>query len=39
MAVIEHPVLYNYDGRAFEGMLIYDDSVKHRPPAILMKPD
>ena len=39
MALIEHPVGYTYNGRSFEGMLIYNDSVKHRRPAIFMQPD
>ena len=39
MAVIEHSVPYNYDGRPFEGMLVYDDCVKERRPSIFMQPD
>lgn len=35
----EIPVDYTHDGRAFEGMLVYDDSVTDRRPAILMQPD
>ena len=35
----EIPVPYTHDGRAFEGMLVYDDSVTARRPAILMQPD
>ena len=35
----EIPVSYTYDDRAFEGMLVYDDSVTGRRPAILMQPD
>jgi dienelactone hydrolase len=32
-------VPYEYDGRKFEGMLVYDDSVKTKRPAIFMQPD
>ena len=35
----EIPVPYTYDGRAFEGLLVYDDSIADRRPAILMQPD
>jgi dienelactone hydrolase len=35
----EHPVSYEYDGRAYEGMLVYDDSVTEKRPAIFMQPD
>lgn len=37
MAEIRVP--YSYDGRAFEGALVYDDSVTGQRPAILMQPD
>lgn len=37
MAEINVP--YEYDGRQFEGMLVYDDSVTENRPAILMQPD
>ena len=39
MAVIEHVVPYKYDGRSFEGVLVYDDSIKDQRPAIFMQPD
>ena len=35
----EKAVPYEYDGRKFEGMLVYDDGVKGKRPAILMQPD
>ena len=35
----EIPVPYSHDGRDFEGMLVYDDSVTEKRPAILMQPD
>ncbi len=35
----EIPVPYTHDGRDFEGMLVFDDSVSERRPAILMQPD
>ena len=35
----EIPVPYSHDGRDFEGMLVYDDSVSEPRPAILMQPD
>ena len=37
--MIEHPVPYEYDGKAYEGMLVYDDSVSEKRPAIFMQPD
>ncbi|MEE2970213.1 MAG: dienelactone hydrolase family protein [Pseudomonadota bacterium] len=37
MADIRVP--YEYDGRQFEGVLVYDDSVSEKRPAILMQPD
>ncbi|MBT6284305.1 MAG: dienelactone hydrolase family protein, partial [Rhodospirillaceae bacterium] len=37
MARIRVP--YEYDGRAFEGMLVYDDTVTERRPALFMQPD
>ena len=39
MAVIEHVVPYKYDWRSFEGVLVYDDSIKDQRPAIFMQPD
>lgn len=35
----EIPVPYEYDGKKFEGRLVYDDSVKTPRPAIFMQPD
>ncbi len=35
----EKNVPYEYDGRQFEGMLVYDDGVTAKRPAILMQPD
>ena len=35
----EKKVPYEYGGRKFEGMLVYDDSVKAKRPAIFMQPD
>src|ERR1700691_3600580 len=35
----EHKVGYEFGGKKYEGMLVYDDSVKARRPAIFMQPD
>jgi dienelactone hydrolase len=35
----EERVPYRYDDREFEGVLVYDDSVTGKRPAILMQPD
>ena len=35
----EKTVTYDYDGRQFEGMIVYDDTVTTKRPAILMQPD
>jgi dienelactone hydrolase len=35
----EIAVPYEYDGRKFEGMLVYDDSVMEKRPAVFMQPD
>ncbi len=35
----EKTVSYDYDGRQFEGVLVYDDGVTAKRPAILMQPD
>jgi dienelactone hydrolase len=35
----EITVPYEYDGRQFEGMLVYDDSVTAKRPAVFMQPD
>lgn len=33
------PVPYQISGRSFEGMIVYDDGVKAKRPAIFMQPD
>jgi dienelactone hydrolase len=35
----ERKVPYQVNGRSFEGMIVYDDSVKTKRPAIFMQPD
>ena len=35
----EKKVAYQVNGRSFEGMIVYDDSVKAKRPAIFMQPD
>ena len=35
----EKKVPYQVNGRSFEGMIVYDDSVKGKRPAILVQPD
>src|SRR5690349_19448585 len=35
----EHRVPYEVNGRQFEGMIVYDDSVKAKRPVIFMQPD
>src|SRR5262245_13894686 len=35
----EKRVPYEYGGRKFEGIIVYDDSVKTKRPAIFMQPD
>ena len=35
----EKKVPYQVDGRQFEGMIVYDDSVKAKRPVIFMQPD
>ena len=37
--MVEKKVPYTVNGRPFEGMLIYDDSVKGKRPAIFSQPD
>src|ERR1051325_4300405 len=37
MAEVKVP--YQVNGRPFEGMIVYDDSVKTKRPAIFMQPD
>jgi dienelactone hydrolase len=38
-AMVEKKIGYEIDGKKFEGVLVYDDSVKARRPAVLMAPD
>jgi hypothetical protein len=35
----ERKVPYQVNGRQFEGMIVYDDNVKTKRPAIFMQPD
>jgi dienelactone hydrolase len=35
----EQKVPYEVDGRQFEGMIVYDDSIKTKRPVIFMQPD
>ena len=37
--MLEKKVPYQVDGRQFEGVIVYDESVKSKRPAILMQPD
>jgi len=37
--MIEKKVPYQVDGKQFEGMIVYDDSVAAKRPAIFMQPD
>jgi dienelactone hydrolase len=37
--MVEKKVPYQINGKQFEGMIVYDDSVKARRPAIFMQPD
>lgn len=37
--MVERKIGYDIDGKKFEGVLVYDDSVKTKRPAILMEPD
>jgi dienelactone hydrolase len=39
MAMVEKTVPYEVNGRQFEGMIVYDDSVKTKRPVIFMQPD
>ena len=39
MAMTEHPVPYEYEGKPYRGMIVYDDSVSGKRPAIFMQPD
>ena len=38
-AMVERKIGYEVGGKAFEGVLVYDDSVKTKRPAVLMEPD
>ena len=37
--MVEKKVPYQVNGRQFEGMIVYDDSVKGKRPAIFDQPD
>lgn len=37
--MIEKKVPYQYDGRQFEGMIVYDETVTTKRPAVFMQPD
>ena len=37
--MVEKKVPYQVNGRQFEGMIVYDDSVKGKRPVIFMQPD
>ncbi len=37
--MVEIKVPYEYDGRQFEGLLVYDDSVTEKRPGIFVQPD
>jgi dienelactone hydrolase len=37
--VAEKKVPYQVDGRAFEGMIVFDDSIKAKRPVVFMQPD
>ena len=39
MALIERPLGYSFDGHKFDGILVYDDSVTAKRPAVFMEPD
>jgi dienelactone hydrolase len=39
LAMTEKKVPYQTKGRQFEGMIVYDDSIKAKRPAIFMQPD
>jgi len=38
-AMAEQKVPYQVDGRQFEGVIVYDDSVKAKRPVVFMQPD
>ena len=37
--IVEKKVGYEHEGRKFEGMIVYDDSVKAKRPVLFMQPD
>ncbi len=37
--MVEQKVPYEIDGKKFQGVLVYDDAVKKKRPAVLMAPD
>ena len=37
--MITHPVPYEYNGKVYEGALVYNDSITEKRPAIFMQPD
>jgi dienelactone hydrolase len=37
--MVEKKVSYQVNGRAFEGVIVYDDSAKGKRPAVFMQPD
>jgi dienelactone hydrolase len=37
--MVEKRVPYQVNGRSFEGMIVYDDSVKSKRPVVFMQPD
>ena len=37
--MVEKKVPYQHGGRSFEGLIVYDDSVKTKRPVIFMQPD
>jgi dienelactone hydrolase len=37
--LVEKKVPYSYEGKPYEGMLVYDDAVKGKRPAVFMQPD
>ena len=37
--IVEKKVGYEHEGRKFEGMIVYDDSVKTKRPVLFMQPD
>src|SRR5262245_30619045 len=38
-AMVEKKIGYEVEGKKFEGVLVYDDSVEGKRPALLMSPD